>query len=114
MTLVRQRYQLIYCRNVEDQRTLESDKTRGPPDVMQPKVLVSYVTFSWWIYPYKKSINHLIASMHVDWTWGTPIHIQTKAVVSNPTLKIKYWFWKNKILIFSRDILDQRTQQSDW
>lgn len=46
MTLVRQRYQLIYCRNVEDQRTLESDKTRGPPDVMQPKVLVSYVTFS--------------------------------------------------------------------
>ena len=46
MTLVRQRYQLIYCRNVEDQRTLESDKTRGPPDVMQPKVLVSYATFS--------------------------------------------------------------------
>ena len=100
---IKQKDELIPCRNNDYQRILEYDWTSGTPGLIQPKVIVSHATFSWWISPLTKpkaSINSFqdIVDQRIlqsDWKRNTPGHIQPK-------------------LILSREIDDQRILQSDW
>ena len=42
--MLRQRYELIPYRDIDDQRILESNWTHGTPGLTQTKVVVSYAT----------------------------------------------------------------------
>ena len=84
MAMVRQRYQSISSRYIDDQRILGSDWSRGAPGLIQLRVIVSHAPFSWWIYLSKNQRNQLtpfwnIADQQIlksNWTRGKPGHTQ--------------------------------------
>ena len=48
------RYQLLLSTDIDDQRTLQSDWTRGTTNHTKTKVVVSDASFLWWLSPCKK------------------------------------------------------------
>ena len=87
-------YQLTLSQDINDQRMLQFDWTRGTTGHLQPKEVVKDANFSWWVIPCKKVRYQLILSQDIvdqrilqsDWTWDTTGHTQPKSVVSHHAL----------------------------
>ena len=84
---------LMPSRDIDDQRILQYDWTRHTTGHIQPKVVVSNPSFSWWLSPCKKTRYQLISSRYIDdqrilqsdWMRGTTGHTQPKVKVLDPS-----------------------------
>ena len=70
MKMVRQRYQLIPSSDTDNQRILE------PLVTPNQELVVSDVTFQWWLSPFKKKIN--------DTDWFFPVMLLVKKSCNLP------------------------------
>ena len=110
--------------DINDQRILESDWTRGTTGNTQLKLVVSDPFFLWWLSPSKKNIVS-IDSMQIYWwsknsatclndthNWPNPNRSGSLILPSIAGYLQEKNLWYS--LIPSRDIDDQRILQSDW
>ena len=120
MIMVRQRYQLIPSRDIDDKKILKFNCTRCTPGHSQPRVLIA--TFPWWLLLCIKS--EILSGSSRSYCWSkNPVnqlskkhnwpYTQTKQSRVLTSLDEQLHELKTNQLIFSSDIVNQRILQSD-
>ena len=82
------RYWLIPSRDIDDQRTLDTDRTRDSTGKTKPKKVVSDATFLWWLSQCKKYVRS-IRSFQIYW-WSKNIAIWLAGSISGYNWRARF------------------------
>ena len=125
MIMGRKKYQSFTSRNIDDQRILESDSSKGIPGHTQPRLVVLSAIFPWWLFSIKvvnwNSLVLLLIKESLNLIGWESQHVLTnqKLVASGTTCswgfspckeKMAWFFWEILIIKESCNLNGWNTQ----